>query len=75
MSPAAPAGLDWHHHHSHSEATVSTPTTLTLQVPGATLTYDIRGDAGADAPLLLIGCPMAAAGFGTLAGTSPTAGW
>jgi len=46
------------------------PTTHTLDVPGAVLTYDIRPSA-ADSPapvLLLIGSPMGAGGFGTLAG-------
>jgi pimeloyl-ACP methyl ester carboxylesterase len=42
-------------------------TTHTLDVPGATLTYDVRrNDAGAEPILLLIGSPMGAAGFGTL---------
>ena len=49
--------------------TMTEPTTRTLDVPGATLTYDVRGGATGDAPaLLLIGSPMGAAGFGTLAG-------
>jgi pimeloyl-ACP methyl ester carboxylesterase len=43
-------------------------TTHTLDVPGATLTYDIRrSDAGTEPILVLIGFPMAAAGFGSLA--------
>jgi pimeloyl-ACP methyl ester carboxylesterase len=43
-------------------------TTRTLDVPGATLTYDVRpSDAGRAPILLLIGAPMGAAGFGTLA--------
>ncbi|NSC22971.1 alpha/beta hydrolase [Streptomyces albus subsp. chlorinus] len=45
--------------------------TRTLEVPGATLRYDVRGDlaeAGADNPaLLLVGSPMDASGFATLA--------
>jgi pimeloyl-ACP methyl ester carboxylesterase len=42
-------------------------TTHTLDVPGATLTYDVRGnDASTEPTLLLIGSPMGAAGFGTL---------
>ncbi len=42
--------------------------TYTLTVPGAELTYDVReGDAGAPT-LLVIGSPMGASGFGTLAG-------
>src|SRR4029450_12632706 len=42
-------------------------TTHTLDVPGATLTYDVRGnDASTQPILLLIGSPMGAGGFGTL---------
>ena len=42
-------------------------TTHTLDVPGATLTYDVRGnDASTEPALVLIGSPMGAAGFGTL---------
>ncbi|MGY1794339.1 alpha/beta fold hydrolase [Geodermatophilus sp. SYSU D00525] len=42
--------------------------TRTLEVPGAVLTHDVR-PGPADAPvLLLVGSPMGAAGFGTLAG-------
>ncbi len=51
--------------------TMTEPTTRTLDVPGAVLTYDVReANAGASpAPvLLLIGWPMGAGGFGTLAG-------
>ena len=49
--------------------TMTEATTRTLDVPGATLTYDVRGAGSADARVLfLIGSPMAAAGFGTLAG-------
>ncbi len=44
-------------------------TTHTLDVPGATLAYDIRPNNTTSEPiLLLIGSPMGAAGFGTLAG-------
>jgi pimeloyl-ACP methyl ester carboxylesterase len=47
--------------------TVADATTRTVQVPGATLTYDVhRGPAGA-IPLFLIGSPMGASGFVTLA--------
>jgi pimeloyl-ACP methyl ester carboxylesterase len=46
--------------------------TRTLDVPGAVLTYDVRGDLAAatdTAPaLLLVGTPMTADGFTTLAG-------
>ena len=45
------------------------PTTHTLDVPGAVLHYDVRrNDSSVDPPLLLIGSPMGADGFGTLAG-------
>jgi len=41
----------------------------TLDVPGAVLTYDVRPNPSSTAPLLLmIGSPMGASGFGTLAG-------
>ncbi|GAA1253227.1 alpha/beta hydrolase [Pseudonocardia aurantiaca] len=43
-------------------------TTRTLDAPGATITYDVRGELGDATPLLLIGSPMDAAGFTTLAG-------
>lgn len=47
--------------------TMTEPTTHTLEVDGATLTYDVRS-ADSPAPvLLLIGSPMGAGGFGTLA--------
>jgi pimeloyl-ACP methyl ester carboxylesterase len=43
-------------------------TTHTLDVPGATLTYDIRANATSTEPvLMIIGSPMGADGFGTLA--------
>jgi pimeloyl-ACP methyl ester carboxylesterase len=52
--------------------TATEPTTRTIEAPGATLTYDVRGGGPADAPpLFLIGSPMGAAGFGTLAGHFP----
>ncbi len=45
------------------------PTLHTLDVPGALLTYDVRpNDSSAEPTLLLIGSPMGASGFGTLAG-------
>ena len=45
------------------------PKSDTLDVPGAVLHYDVRRNDAATAPvLLLIGSPMGAAGFGTLAG-------
>jgi pimeloyl-ACP methyl ester carboxylesterase len=49
--------------------TMTEPTTRTLEAPGATLTYDVRTADTATAPVLfLIGSPMGAGGFGTLAG-------
>ncbi len=49
--------------------TTPTPTRRELEVPGALLTYDVRDNPDSDAPVLfLIGSPMGAAGFGTLAG-------
>ena len=44
-------------------------TTNTLDVPGALLTYDVRSNTASTEPvLLMIGSPMGAAGFDTLAG-------
>jgi len=52
--------------------TMTEPTTHTLDVPGAVLTYDVRANDSSTAPvLLLIGSPMGATGFGTLAGHFP----
>jgi len=46
--------------------------THTLDVPGATLTYDVRENAAStEPPLMLIGSPMGAGGFETLAGYFP----
>ncbi len=51
------------------ESSMSEPITSTLDVPGAVLTYDIRpNDASTKPVLVLIGSPMGASGFGTLAG-------
>lgn len=48
--------------------TTTEPTSHTLDVPGATLTYDVRRNEQSTEPiLLLIGSPMGAAGFGSLA--------
>ena len=47
-------------------------TTHTLEVPGALLTYDVRkNETSTEPPLLVIGSPMGAAGFVTLAGHFP----
>ncbi|HET6988000.1 MAG TPA: alpha/beta hydrolase, partial [Kribbella sp.] len=43
------------------------PVTHTIGVPGATLTYDVRGDLGDRPVLLMIAAPMGASGFPTLA--------
>jgi pimeloyl-ACP methyl ester carboxylesterase len=51
--------------------TMTEPTTSTLEAPGATITYDVR-KADSPAPVLfLIGSPMGASGFGTLASHFP----
>jgi pimeloyl-ACP methyl ester carboxylesterase len=47
-------------------------TTRTLDAPGAVLTYDVRAAEGTtEPPLFLVGSPMGAAGFATLAGHFP----
>jgi hypothetical protein len=46
-------------------------TTRTLEAPGATVTYDVRPGTERDIPLFLIGSPMGAAGFGSLASYFP----
>jgi pimeloyl-ACP methyl ester carboxylesterase len=49
-----------------------TETTRTLEVLGATLSYDVREGTGGDDPaLFLVGSPMGAAGFETLASHFP----
>ncbi len=51
---------------------MSEPVTSILDAPGAVLTYDVRENpAGPPPVLLLIGSPMGASGFGTLAGYFP----
>ncbi len=51
--------------------TMTEPTTHTLEVPGAVLTYDIRPGSSTAPTLMLIGSPMGAGGFATLAGHFP----
>jgi pimeloyl-ACP methyl ester carboxylesterase len=51
--------------------TLTQAATRTLDVPGATLTYDVRPGTGSDIPLFLIGSPMGAAGFASLSGHFP----
>lgn len=49
--------------------TATDPVTATIDAPGATLTYDVRrSEDTTEPPLVMIGSPMGAAGFGTLAG-------
>ena len=49
--------------------TLTEEATRTIEASGATLTYDVHPGSSPDAaPLFLIGSPMAAAGFATLAG-------
>jgi len=47
--------------------TITEPTTHTLSAPGVTLTYDVRQSDSPTPVLLMIGSPMGAGGFGTLA--------
>lgn len=52
--------------------TLTQTTARTVDAPGATLAYDVRPGTAADTPpLFLIGSPMGASGFGTLAGHFP----
>jgi pimeloyl-ACP methyl ester carboxylesterase len=54
---------------SRTMTTMTEPTTRTLDAPGAVLTYDVRPNPATTEPaLVLIGSPMGAGGFGTLAG-------
>jgi pimeloyl-ACP methyl ester carboxylesterase len=49
--------------------TMSQPITHTLEAPGAVVTYDVRESGSTNAPvLMMVGSPMGAGGFGTLAG-------
>jgi len=55
-----------------SSATTTSTTTHTLDVPGVTLTYDVRpNETTTEPPLMLIGSPMGASGFGALASYFP----
>jgi pimeloyl-ACP methyl ester carboxylesterase len=47
------------------------PTTHKLDVPGAVLTYDLRGRSGGEPILFLSGSPMGASAFGTWSGHFP----
>ena len=49
--------------------TATAPITRALEVPGATLTYDVRpNESSTHLPLFLIGAPMGAGGYPTLSG-------
>jgi pimeloyl-ACP methyl ester carboxylesterase len=55
-----------------TETTTQHVETQTIDVPGATLTYDVRrSESTSEPPLLLIGSPMGAGGFVTLASHFP----
>jgi pimeloyl-ACP methyl ester carboxylesterase len=57
---------------NQTQTPTAEPISRTLDVPGATLTYDVRqSDTSTEPPLVLIGSPMGAAGFGTLASFFP----
>jgi pimeloyl-ACP methyl ester carboxylesterase len=52
--------------------TLTESATRTIHAPGATVTYDVRpGSATSEPPLFLIGSPMGASGFTTLASHFP----
>ena len=61
MSPAVGDGLPG----------MTAPPTHTLETQGAVLTYDVRPGSASEPPLLLIGSPMAASGFASLAARFP----
>src|SRR5688572_12477004 len=76
IRPAGPSNHRAPHARQFEEsavtATTTEPTTQTLDVPGATLPYDVRRNpASTEPPLFLIGSPMAAAGFVSLASHFP----
>jgi pimeloyl-ACP methyl ester carboxylesterase len=55
-----------------TSSTSTEPTTHTIEAPGAILTYDVRrNDASTEPPLFLLGSPMGASGFATLASHFP----
>src|SRR6476619_809939 len=61
-----------HHRETTTMATMTQPTTQTLDAPGAVLTYDVRPNPdSSEPPLMLIGSPMGAGGFVTLASHFP----
>ncbi len=52
--------------------TITESITQTIEAPGATLAYDVRrNDTTTEPPLVLIGSPMGAAGFVSLASHFP----
>src|SRR6266568_1200233 len=69
MSFAGVVGHDEGKARTSEGASMTEPKTHTLDVPGAVLHYDVRSNDSSTQPvLLLIGSPMGATGFGTLAG-------
>jgi pimeloyl-ACP methyl ester carboxylesterase len=52
-------------------STLTEPITRMLETDGATITYDVRPSDSAAPPLLMIGSPMGAGGFATLASHFP----
>jgi pimeloyl-ACP methyl ester carboxylesterase len=74
MSSVPPGGRyrEIHQTPMTRERTVTTAiSTHTLDAPGATIAYDVRGTLDAGTPLLIIGSPMGADGFAALAGLFP----
>src|SRR5439155_21036488 len=68
MSSAVRIRRDWQAT-TPEEDPMTDPVTRTLHVPGAVLSYDVRESDPAGGPVLvMIGSPMGAAGFSTLAG-------
>jgi len=70
MRSIATGGHNGEHREDTNVTTATTePNTRTIEAPGATLAYDVRrNDATTEPPLFLIGSPMGAGGFPTLAG-------
>jgi pimeloyl-ACP methyl ester carboxylesterase len=63
-----PPSQDHHPQEKPMTTTTAQPETRILEVPGATLAYDVRlNQTTTEPPLFLIGSPMAAPGFGSLA--------
>src|SRR5690348_4257643 len=68
MSSPAPGGLPRRRPRRRRQMTGSEIQTHTLEVPGAVLSYDVRpAPEGGARTLFLVGSPMGAAGFASLA--------